>query len=121
MIFSDRQLSKIYLDVCEAVTGKRRDSIRKEYERRGLDTKSLKDLVVYIKGKDIIKEGIKEEIKELPKDDKQSKLEELRVKIANIGGLETPKVEMSKVEVTIPQYKKPEYDVYDDWASPINS
>jgi hypothetical protein len=51
MIFTDKQLSKIYLDVCEQFTGKKRDTIRKEFERNELNTSSIEDLEIYLRNR----------------------------------------------------------------------
>jgi hypothetical protein len=74
MMFSDRQLSFLYLNFCERMTGRSRGAIMKEYQRNNLRTWSEEDLEIYLrdrvehlaeKTETVVK--AKEEITEKPK------------------------------------------------------
>lgn len=49
MVFSDKQLSFLYLNFCERMTWKSRGAIMKEYQRNWLRTYSEEDLEIYIR------------------------------------------------------------------------
>lgn len=51
MVFSDKQLSFIYLNLCERMTGKSRGAIMKEYQRNRLSTWCEEDLEIYLRNR----------------------------------------------------------------------